>query len=351
VSGVHSYLDGCKFLLGANYPWIRRDDGRSNYGLDFGANIWGTHEGVTTHDNIVQRDFAEMASLGVRVVRWFVFCDGRGGITFDSAGLPAGLANNFFADMDAALAIAEHQNIKMNFVLLDHYWVFHHVEEGPTRSRALMGHADVLKDEKGREALLGNVFAPLFQRYGDSKQILAWEVMNEPDFVIRELDWNRKKVKHPISLSDFKTFVRSVADAVHHRTSSKVTVGGGRVKYLHLWDDDSLGLDFLQVHPYNEFMNTQRDEKLYGRRFSDLGLKRPLIIGEFSSKAKHLRDAKSSPASLSDREYLDYALHGGYAGAWFWSYSGTDRLGSPDLVSVRDWAKSHVHEIGFWPVA
>src|SRR5262249_25685364 len=67
------------FVHGCNYPWT--SDGTTIfYGLDFGANIWGSHLGVSARRAAVARDFQMMAALGFTVVRWFVFCDGRAGI-------------------------------------------------------------------------------------------------------------------------------------------------------------------------------------------------------------------------------------------------------------------------------
>ena len=79
-----SYWHGC------NYPWSF-DGTTAFYGLDFGANVWGSHLGVSTRRDAVARDFAEMARLGFTVTRWFLFCDGRSGIVYDDRGLPEGL--------------------------------------------------------------------------------------------------------------------------------------------------------------------------------------------------------------------------------------------------------------------
>src|SRR5262249_31770880 len=93
------------FLHGVNYPWST--DGQTVfYGLDFGANVWGSHLGVSTRRAAVSRDFEEMAQLGFVVVRWFLFCDGRSGIVYDDRGFPLGLDDELFVDLDAALEIA-----------------------------------------------------------------------------------------------------------------------------------------------------------------------------------------------------------------------------------------------------
>jgi len=52
-----------EFVHGCNYPWST--DGHTVfYGLDFGANVWGSHLGVSTRREAIARDFDEMARLG-----------------------------------------------------------------------------------------------------------------------------------------------------------------------------------------------------------------------------------------------------------------------------------------------
>ena len=102
---------GDRYLLGVNYPYF-------HYGNDFGGNAWGSY-GV--HDPTtyaaVDADFAKMESLGIHTVRWFVFTDGRAGITFDAAGMPTGIDEFVTKDFDAALEIAQRHNVGINFVL------------------------------------------------------------------------------------------------------------------------------------------------------------------------------------------------------------------------------------------
>ena len=94
-----------KYLHGCNYPWST-DGTTIFYGLDFGANVWGSHLGVSTRRSAVARDFAKMAELGFTVARWFLFCDWRAGIVYDERALPEGLDDRILGDLDAALEIA-----------------------------------------------------------------------------------------------------------------------------------------------------------------------------------------------------------------------------------------------------
>ena len=160
-----------RFLHGVNYPWSM--DGRTVfYGLDFGANVWGSHLGVSTRRATVARDFDEMARLGFVVVRWFVFCDGRSGIVYDDRGLPLGLDEQFFDDLDAGLEIARDVNIRINAVLFDHRWLFrgvsHMLADAVTgellEARLPEGRARILLSERGRDALFDRVLEPLILR-------------------------------------------------------------------------------------------------------------------------------------------------------------------------------------------
>src|SRR5688572_28564976 len=111
------------YLHGCNYPWST-DGSTVYYGLDFGANVWGSHIGISTRRAAVERDFDEMAALGFTVARWFVFADGRAGIVYDDRGMPAGLDSCFFVDLDTACEIAGAAGIQLVLVLLDHRWLF-----------------------------------------------------------------------------------------------------------------------------------------------------------------------------------------------------------------------------------
>jgi len=251
------------YLHGCNYPWST--DGRTIfYGLDFGANVWGSHLGVSTRRDAIGFDFDEMASLGFTCVRWFVFCDGRAGIIYDASGLPAGIDAHLFDDLDAALEIARDAGIGLVLVMLDHRWMFEGVREtiaDPVsgvvlEARLREGRADVLLTDAGHNALLDAVLVPVLQRYGHhgarrdlSGQVIAWELMNEPDWIIEE--WERDLSPHVARPLPFGTLARLIArfsDAAHEHTRALVTLGGGRLRNLWAWDDESLGLDVLQVH-------------------------------------------------------------------------------------------------------
>jgi hypothetical protein len=321
------------YVHGANYPWMVKNR-KSNYGLDFGVNRWGTHEGVSTNLMQVERDFAEMQSLGFNTLRWFAFTDGRGGIVFDADGLPVSLAEKTLYDVDCALTIAQAHGLRIIFVLMDFLWM-HDLPQPENPDKFTFAH--VLRTQQGQRALVENVFVPLLHRFGNHDNIFAWEVMNEPDWVVRGLDPNKSNVSKPLPLDEFKKFVALVADAVHSSTSHYVTVGGGRIKYMHVWDDNELKLDFLQVHTYNDFLTQKWDGRLYGKHYSQLNLSRPLLIGEFSTNRNSEFDRTKKYRDISLIEYLNFAKSQGYAGSLFWSFNGVDKCGTESREILKQW--------------
>ena len=342
------------FLHGCNYPWS--SDGRTvYYGMDFGANVWGSHLGVSTRREAIANDFREMARLGFTVARWFVFCDGRAGIVYDPTGMPAGLDDCFFADMDTALEIARDARIRLDLVLLDHRWMFKNpidnVVDDPTglgseRSGA-HGRADVLLMSSGRTLLFERVFEPIVTRYAASGerrdlegQIAAYELMNEPDFVIS--DWRRDLSRHvsrPVRFAVFGEMVSELSRLVHANSSALVTLGCARLRNLYAWDDPSFGLDLLQVHSYPDTRRLFRPEPdIFGTPAASLGVNLGVILGEFpgDGPTQHPRGASPPPTTLD--EYLEFGLSGGYAGAWPWSFSGTDAYGPLPREPLRRFA-------------
>ena len=344
------------FLHGCNYAWST--DGQTVfYGLDFGANVWGSHLGVSTRRQAIARDFDEMARLGFVVVRWFLFCDGRAGIAFDDAGLPRGLDRRFFADVDAGLEVARDAGIRINFVLFDHRWFFRGVSQPLADAvsgelvdaRLPEGRARVLLSERGRDALFASVLEPLIRRYGNvgvradlGAQIFAFELMNEPDFVIDE--WERDLSPHvacPLPFAVFADVLHQFSELVHRESHALVTVGGARLHNLWAWDDDACGLDFLQLHSYPDVVHRGRDVDVFGMAASDLGVKRRVLLGEFPGNAPRQHPAGASPPDHTLDEYLEFALATGYLGAWPWSFSGTDAYGRLPVEPLRLFAERH----------
>jgi hypothetical protein len=344
------------FLHGCNYPWST--DGRTIfYGLDFGANVWGSHLGVSTRRAAVARDFAEMAALGFTVVRWFVFCDGRAGILYDDRGLPTGPDPHLFHDLDTALEIARDVGIRLVFVALDHRWLFDGVREtiadpvGGLMLEAQLPHgrAEVLMSERGHDALFDGVLVPVLRRYGPdgirrdlAAQVLAWEFMNEPDWVIEE--WERDLSSHvprPLPFQTAAWLIARFSAAVHLHTTAIATLGGGRARNLWAWDDEGLGLDVLQLHHYPDTRHPKRDDDPYGLPARALGLGHAVILGEFPANGPEQHPAGTSPPPIGLGEYLEFALRAGYLGGWPWSFSGTDAYGRLPVEPLRAFGRAH----------
>ncbi len=344
------------FWFGCNYPWST-DGTVVYYGLDFGANVWGSHLGVSTRRAAVARDFADMASLGFTVARWFVFGDGRAGIVYDDGGLPIGPDPHFFGDLDAALEIARGAGIRLDLVLLDHRWMFDGVRDtiadpatGALFEASLpQGRWRVLHSAAGRTALFERVIDPLVRRYGPlgdradlADQILAFELMNEPDFIVEE--WERDvsaRVARPLAFEALAALIARLSAVVHAHSTALSTVGGARLHNLWAWDDDALGLDVVQLHSYPDVRHPERDADVYGMPASRLGVSRRVILGEFPGNGPEQHPPEASPPATTLEDYLEFALAGGYAGAWPWSFSGTDGYGRLPPAPLHRFAMRH----------
>jgi hypothetical protein len=298
-------------VSGVNYPWTVFD-GKPNYGCDFGWNKWNSHAGVTAHLDEVRADFTGMAAAGFDVARWFVFTDGRGGVTWNASGELVGIAARFFDDMDAALEIAASCGVRVCLVLVDFAWL-----DDPFRRAALESNAFV-----------DRVLEPFLDRYGANTAIHSLDVINEPDWVTEELATNPRRGVWPIHR--LKAFVGAVAGRIHRQSAALVTLGGGQVRFAREWDDPAYGLDIVQIHSYPDVRYQDRDESVFGRAAADFGLSKPLLIGECPSDPLAHPEGHLSPAyTLAD--YLNLAREGGYLGAWPWSFKGVDAFGAPAL--------------------
>jgi hypothetical protein len=312
------------FLLGCNYPWTLLD-GVSNYGRDVGVTPDGWHTGLSTRRELVARDLAAMRSLGLNVLRWFLFCDGRAGIRFDGHGIPAGLTEHVFDDLDVAVELAARNDVRLIPVFFDYLWMFERIEYRDDRGNVVYsapGHADVMKTEAGRRALGERVILPVLDRYAASESIFAWEFMNEPDWVVSGSDIDRTNVPDPIGFEEYCVLVRDVGAEVHARTSAFYTLGTARAKSLARWGRADLGVDLLQVHAYEDFWRQGHDIRIRGTRPGDLGVDLPVVVGEYPVNGEGMDG------------FVDEIERAGFAGALFWSFNKVDRCGVESVEKI-----------------
>jgi len=333
-----------------NYPWTVLA-GKPNYGCDFGRNIWGSHAGVSTHAEDVDADFAAMASMGVEVVRWFVFTDGRGGVCWNDQGHVTGLAAGTIDDLDAALDVAGRHGLKLCLVLFDYAWMVHREERDASGRVLFATQPDELASPEGQARVFRELIDPILARYGHAGpeaarggSIHSFDVINEPDCVTQGLALDRRllprmlhrRVRRPFSSAELRSLVRGVADRVHASIGSYVTVGGGRVRFAAEWDDPAYALDFIQIHSYPDRRHPRRDRNILNQPCSTLGVARPVLIGECPANGDRQHPPDHAPVPFSLMDYQKMAVGGGYLGAWPWSFKGVDGFGAVDPEEMRN---------------
>ena len=274
--------------MGANLPWV-------HYGIDFGTNAWRPAGGISEPEEraILDITFNRLAASGVRWIRWFLFCDGRAGIRFTSAGRPTGLDDSVVNDLDVAVAAAGRHRLRIMFVLVDYLWC---ADTNVVRGVQLGGRSRAIADAGLRQSLLEQVFSPILERYGQAPEIFAWDIINEPEW-IGNVEWTR-----------LHAFVRDAAALIHSTTSHPATVGSAGTRWRDRYR--KLDLDFFQFHWYDSLRHQPPLETPVAR----LGFDRPALLGEFPT-----RGSKKTPD-----EIVAAARSAGYSGAFYWSVLSKD---------------------------
>jgi hypothetical protein len=300
-----------RFVVGVNLPWI-------GYGTDVGASAWYPAGGLSVQPpalDLLDVTLAELRRDGVSVVRTFLLCDARSGVRFDADGVPTGLDEAVVPDIDALVAAARRHQIQLMPVLLD----FHLCRRGRSVNGVqLGGRSRLIADPHARSALIDLVLRPIVEQYRDETAIVAWDVINEPEWCLGI----GPPAIQPVAFEALRAFLGQAVQSVQESTSQPVTVGCARTIGLDLVRP--LGLDFYQVHWYKRFGWAALERPVRHLDLDD----RPIILGEFSGR------------SASVTKVLDAAKRAGYAGALVWSVLADDDQSAypPDLVA---WARTH----------
>lgn len=303
---------GNKFALGANLPWI-------GYGHDLGATAWG-HDGFSApaSRSALRSDFARLKADGSRVVRVFVFSDGRASPEFDGSRA-SGLDADFGRDLEELLDAAAEGDQRLILVLLDYLVAETARTVGGVQ---LGGRAGLITDPTATKSFLDNAVGPLLRmirRSPHANRVQAIDILNEPEglMAVDGGGW----VADPLPADQVRSFVRQLSAYVRGNSSLDVTVGSAtQASMLRYWSD--MDLDILQFHYYDEAQPLPS--------YRSLGVKQPVIVGEFPSTG-----------ARSTASFLDEIAAQGYAGALIWSVRADDEASDYQRAgpAVAAWTK------------
>jgi hypothetical protein len=284
------------YQQGVNIPWY-------NFACDFGCRGEG---GVSSPaaNAALSAEFAALSESGVHNVRWFLFPGDPWQVTRNNSGAPSAINKDAYADIDAALKLAEANDLYFVFVL------FSSSADIPTQWTG---------DPVQRQQL-ADVLGELFAHYASNPRIMTWEVVNEPELDIWDGNVNQE---------DMKDFVRVIAASARANTSANVTVGSAMVDGLPIWQ--GLGLSYYDVHWY-DYMSPG-DWCAYCTTAYEIqqriGTSLPIVVGEF-----YAGDDVDPATRMQD--WYDK----GFAGAFAWSLfpeRTEDQLGF-DVAVLRSFA-------------
>jgi hypothetical protein len=300
-----------RFVLGVNLPWI-------GYGTDVGASAWFPEGGLSQQPSAVNRlddALGAVARDGISVVRVFVLCDARSGVQFDAAGEPLGIDSAVIPDLDVMLATARRHRIGLMPVLLD----FHLCGAKQfVNGVQLGGHSRLIADPEVGAAFIDRVLRPIVERYADDETVVAWDLINEPEWCLRG---SRLFRRGTVSFEAMQQFLGEAVRCVKRAAKQPVTVGCAGTWRLDLVRP--LGLDFYQVHWYDKF-----GWPALARPVAELGLDdRPVILGEFAGRSTRVPDV------------LDAAKRAGYEGALVWSMLADDKQ-SAYPPALGEWSRT-----------
>ncbi len=301
--------DACPtFHAGVNYAW-------EDFGADFGGlAAWG-QPGVRGNAQVIRGRLEAARDAGATVVRWWLWPDFRGdGVQFDETGTPTGVSEDALADLDAALRIADEVgiDIMLCFFSFDAF--------DPDAADLDVGHivpslTDITVDDTKRRALIERVVIPVAQRVRDSAyndRMVAWDVMNEPEWAIRGSNPYGDPAYTPMSRLDtvsHREMEQLLADMITGLDSvddDKMTsVGAAAFKWSRAWSE--LPTDFHHFHMYDWIdRDWPYDEGPAAHGLSD----KPVFMGEIHFDG--LSDA-GLPEVFATWKRL------GYLGAMGWS--------------------------------
>ena len=147
----------------------------------------------------------------------------------------------------------------------------------------------------------------------------------------------------PLPFEVLAELVSRLSELVHaEHSGAMATLGCARLHNLWAWDDAAprarpAAAAFVSRH---SGIRSATPTCTAGRA-SALGVRHGVILGEFPGNGPEQHPTGAAPPATTLEEYLEFAVNAGYAGAWPWSFSGTDGYGRLPEEPLRAFAARH----------
>lgn len=284
--------------VGVNYPWPR------GMYAPVGARPWAPGEGgFSACVDRLAADFEYLVAHRVRLVRLFLFCDGRTGIVEDEHGR---LRLDVFAvrDIRALLdTVGRYPSLRLIPTLFD----FHLANGVERENLAVVGeHPDWIADPSRCNELLETI-QPAIDLLAGHPQVAYIDLINEPEHAAG------------VEPDDMRSFVAAMAERVHRTPGARCTVGSASANYAAFWL--SCGIDFATCH-----------------WFDRIELSHPLGQHPAALDPSRVCMTEVDPGAGAGRA-LTKLWEAGYGGACFWSLNAEDEYafrGKP-AEEFREW--------------
>ncbi len=307
------------FINGINIPW-------NSFGTDVGTHYqWG----ALYDPDWFEIFFSECEDYGVNTARLWLHADGRSTPEFDINGYVTGLDDNFFENLDDIFERAENHNVMLILCL----WSFDMMKDRTASAGKFAGvHGDLVRDSTKTNSYIENALIPIVNRYAEQCNLLAYEIINEPEWAIDITQG--AGTTETSTLKEMQRFVGMQATAIHAFSDKMVTVGSAGLMFnsttppaaTNFWADsmllaanggnESCLLDFYQIH-FWDWMSDLFDPFLVD--FDYWNLDKPTIIGE-------------CPSNNDGSHSVDFMVNKTYENNWSgilpWSYWGMDGAGN-----------------------
>lgn len=316
-----------RFVYGTNWAW-------RYFGADFGGITAWKQAGVAKDSGAYSEALSQIKASGASVVRWWMFPRlWSDGILYDATDTPAGVSDGLLADLETALALAEHHDV---YLMLTLFSFDSFTPAGEVSGIYAHGLKPLIVEEVRRKRLIANLVVPVVQaveRSINRHRVLAWDLINEPEWAM--VGTNRyggdgfrpQSDLEPVDHLQMETWLREMVVAIREHSRAWITLGSAAIKWSDAWQ--AIDVDFYQLHYYDWVYRWYPYQRvtLASRGLSD----KPTVLGEYPIDGLSAIPSQNLPARSA--EQLSAELwDAGYRGSLAWSYNDKNYPWDPQAL-------------------